>query len=303
MTTGERTTEPKTDPMTWRINPQRAIVLDRPFLMGILNATPDSFSDGGRYDRAEAALEHARRMVGEGADLLDIGGESTRPGAQRVGAEEQIRRVAPVIGAIRAAGIGLPISVDTTLASVARAALEAGADIINDVSAASEDPEMLSLAASTGCGLILMHRERPPESDRYSDQYQRAPVAGSVAGRVMESLDARLAAASARGVVGEAIVLDPGLGFGKDVGQNLELINATPRLLGLGRPVLSALSRKSFVGRVSLGRDSEPSERLEGTLALSVLHLRLGARVLRVHDVGAHRSAVDAAWALVRLRG
>jgi dihydropteroate synthase len=283
----------------WTINHERAIHLDRPFLIGVLNITPDSFSDGGVHDTPTRALEHARVMVDEGADALDIGGESTRPGAQRIDSDEQIRRVIPVIEAIRAAGIDLPISIDTTRATVARAALDAGADAINDVSAGAEDSGMLTLAGERGCGLILMHRERPPEQDQFSDQYTEPPVAGSVRGRVIEALRGARDRALAAGVEPGCIMLDPGLGFGKNVAQNLELIRCTPELVALGHPVLSALSRKSFVGRVSLGRDSSPDERLEGTLACSVLHLSLGARCFRVHDVAAHRAALDAGWAVV----
>ncbi len=267
--------------------------------MGILNITPDSFSDGGDYNTPALALQRARCMIDEGADLLDIGGESTRPGAQRISEHEQISRVVPVIRAIRAASIELPISIDTTRASVAQAALEAGADIINDVSAGSEDESILALAAQKRCGLILMHRERPPERDRFSDQYALAPVTGSVTRRVVGALHEALLCANRAGVASDSVMLDPGLGFGKDVTQNLELIETTPEQLALGRPVLSALSRKSFVGRVGLGRDSDPSERLPATLALSVMHLQRGARVFRVHDVAAHRQALDAAWSLL----
>ena len=178
-------------------------------------------------------------------------------------------------------------------------ALRVGADAINDVSAGTEDDGMLALASEMGCGLILMHRERPPDQDQYSDQYTKAPVEGSVTQRVVGGLrDARDRAIGA-GIDPGCIMLDPGLGFGKDVEQNLELIETTPELVALGHPVMSALSRKSFVGRVGLGRDSDPSERLPATLALSTIHLRRGARVLRVHDVSAHRQALDAAWALM----
>ncbi len=291
---------PETDAPIWRLSPHRAIRLDRPFLIGILNITPDSFSDGGRFERADSALAHARRMIDEGADALDIGGESTRPGAARVGVGQQIRRVVPVIEAIRGAGIDAPITIDTTRATVAAEALGAGADAINDVAAGTEDRGMLPLAADRACGLILMHRQRPPERDSYSDQYPRPPVPGPVTARVVASLRSRRADALSAGIAPACVMLDPGLGFGKDVAQNLELIRETPALLRLGSPVLSALSRKSFVGRVSLGRDSDPAERLEGTLAFSVLHLRAGARCFRVHDVAQHRAALDAAWALMR---
>ncbi|MEM9559467.1 MAG: dihydropteroate synthase [Planctomycetota bacterium] len=266
--------------------------------MAILNVTPDSFADGGRLPTPEHALAAAQTALRHGADLLDIGGESTRPGADRIDADEQIARVVPAICAIRRAGIEAPISIDTTRAAVARAALDAGADAINDVAAGTEDASMLGLAAERACGLILMHRAAPPQRDRYSDAYSAEPAyPAGVVEAVRTFLRARLDAALAAGVRADALLLDPGLGFGKSVKQNLELIRATGELLTLGRPVLSALSRKSFVGRVSLGRDSEPAERLGGTLSLSALHLASGARVFRVHDPGAAGQAIRAAWA------
>ena len=284
----------------WQVNPQRAIRVDRPLCFGILNVTPDSFADGGELDSVGKAVDRAKAMVDEGADGLDIGGESTRPGAQRVAVEEQIRRVVPVIEGIRRAGIEAVISIDTTRAAVALAGLDAGADAINDVSGASEDAGMLELAADRGCGLILMHRVVEPGLDRYSDQYDRRPIEGDVVEHVAGALRARRDGAVDAGVDGRCIVLDPGLGFGKDVEQNLGLIRRTGDLVAMGQPVMSALSRKSFVGRVSLGRDSEPGERLAGTLGLSVVHLSAGARIFRVHDVGAHREALDSAWAVMR---
>lgn len=287
----------------WKISHERAVRLDRPFLVGILNITPDSFSDGGDYNTPARAAERARRMLDEGADALDVGGESTRPGATRISACAQIDRVVPVIRAIRDAGIELPITIDTTSAEVARAAIDAGADAINDVSAATEDDGTLALASEMGCGLILMHRERPPEQDRYSDQYTDPPVQGSVTDRVVGALRIARDRAIDAGIDPGCIMLDPGLGFGKDTRQNLELIATTQDLVALGHPVMSALSRKSFVGRVGLRRDSDPSERLPATLALSVMHLQRGARVFRVHDVAAHRQALDAAWALIRQDG
>jgi len=259
--------------------------------MAILNLTPDSFYDGGRLMSPAVVVAAARRAVADGAGLLDLGGESTRPGAERIGTDEQIRRVVPAIEAVRAAGIDTPISVDTTRAPVAEAALDAGADIINDVAAGTEDGGILTLAAARGCGLILMHRLRPPEADSYSDRYETPPVYESVVEQVRAFLGERLRAAVHAGVDPGAVLLDPGLGFGKTVEQNVELIRQTPRLLTLGRPVLSAASRKSFVGRVSLGRDSEPAERLTGSLAATEAHYHAGARVFRVHDT-AEQSAL-----------
>lgn len=287
----------------WEPARDRPMTLDRPRIMAILNVTPDSFSDGGQLATPALVAERARRAIDEGADLLDIGGESTRPGARRVPADEQIARVVPSVAAIRDAGINAPISVDTTLAPVARAAIDAGADAINDVSAGTEDESMLALAAEKACGLVLMHRLRAPDQDSFSDRYERPPAYDDVVTDVRDALAERLRAALGAGVDAGRVVLDPGLGFGKSVEQNLELIEGTGELLTLGRPVLSALSLKSFVGRVSLGRDSTPGERLSGSLALSVRHLARGARIFRVHHVAPHREALDAAWASMRASG
>lgn len=282
----------------WQLNTTRAVHLDRPRLLAILNITPDSFSDGGRLATPALAADAARRAADHGADALDLGAESTRPGAPRIPPDEQICRLVPAIESIRAAGIDLPITIDTTLSAVARAALDAGADAINDVAAGTEDEAMLALAADRACAIILMHRLAPPTDDRFSDRYDAPPdYPGGVVPTVRDFLSGRAAAARAAGVPADRILLDPGLGFGKSVAQNLELLRATPDLLTLGHPVLSALSRKSFVGRVGLDRDSDPSERLPPTLALSVLHLQAGARVFRVHDIPEHRHALDAAWA------
>jgi dihydropteroate synthase len=266
--------------------------------MAILNLTPDSFSDGGKLTTPDAARDAAARAVAEGADMLDLGAESTRPGAARVAAEEQIRRLVSSLRAIRAALPNVPISIDTTLAAVARAALDAGADAVNDVSACLEDPSMLPLAAERRAGLILMHRLRPPGEDSYSDRYADAPRYADVTEEVSAFLASRAHAAVAAGVQRDAVVLDPGLGFGKSVEQNLLLLRETPRLLQLNYPILSALSRKSFVGRVALQRESDPGERVAATIALSVAHYLAGARVFRVHDVAPHVQALRAISAL-----
>lgn len=270
--------------------------------MAILNVTPDSFHDGGTLPTPQAVADRAACALEQGATLLDIGGESTRPGAAPVTADEQIARVVPAIRAIRAAGIDAPISVDTTLATVARAALHAGADAINDIAAGLDDDAMLPLAAETGAGLVLMHRRLRPADDVFSDRYETDPVSADIVADVRTFLEARLRAAFDAGVRAEAIVLDPGLGFGKSVRQNLELIARTGELLGLGYPVLSAASRKSFIGRVSLERDSDPSERLAGSIAVSVAQLHDGAKLFRVHDPGPHAEALRAAWAVHRAR-
>lgn len=267
--------------------------------MAIINATPDSFYAGSRITGVQAGLELGSRAINVGADMLDIGGESTRPGAERVNAREQIGRVVPLIKALRSAGREIPISVDTTLSEVAAAAINAGADAINDVSGGTESPDMLDLAASTGAGLILMHREVTPERDRYSDQLAAEGYGPAAFERVAGFLQAAIARAIAAGVEPTKLLVDPGLGFGKSVPQNVELIARSGELARLGFPVLAAASRKSFVGRLSMGRDSTPDERLPGTLAISVLQLSFGLRVFRVHDVAAHRQALDMAWAIV----
>lgn len=265
--------------------------------MAIINVTPDSFFDGGVHFDAKRAADAAGRFVEEGADVLDVGGESTRPGASRIDEDEQIRRVVPVIEAIRSRDDRTPITIDTTRARVARSALHAGADAVNDVSAGTEDPEMLALAASRGAGVVLMHRLTTPDRDTYSDQYAEAPAYEDVVATVAGFLADRAEAARRAGVAPESIVLDPGLGFGKSVDQNLDLIRRTGELVALGFPVLSGLSRKSFVGRVALGR-STASERLSATLGASVRHLASGASIFRVHDVAAHASALTTAWAV-----
>jgi dihydropteroate synthase len=280
--------------------------------MGVLNVTPDSFSDGGRHADPCAAADAAARMAAEGADLIDVGGESTRPGAARVDASEQVRRVVPAISAIRAlrgAAASIGISVDTTLPEVARRALDAGADAINDVSAGREGDAlegagaMMKLAASRAAGLVLMHRLAPPDRDAYSDRYRTAPAYRDVVAEVAAELRQRSAMALDSGVGHASILIDPGLGFGKNVEQNLQLIRGTRELLSLGFPLLSATSRKSFVGRVSLGRDSTPDERLAGSIAFSLVHLALGARIFRVHDVAPQAQALRAAWTLTDTGG
>lgn len=274
--------------------------------MGILNVTPDSFSDGGAYATPRGAADAALRMIAEGASAIDVGGESTRPGSQPVEPREQIARVVPVIEQIRRSDDRTILSVDTTSAEVAEAALDAGADAINDVSAGADDPRMLPLASARGAGLILMHRLVAPARDRFSHQHAVPPSYDhpqGVVGVVREHLADRLAAAIRAGVASDRIVIDPGLGFGKSVEQNLELIRATPELLALGAPVLSACSRKSFVGKLLVGPGDDPpppSQRLNATLALSVLHLNLGTMIFRVHDVRPHAEALMAAWRAMR---
>lgn len=289
---------------SWRVSPRLTLSLEQPRLVAILNVTPDSFADGGAYAGVGDAVRAAMRFVAEGADVIDVGGESTRPGAASVSVDEQIRRVVPVIRGIReaiAARLGAPgdpkpgyraITIDTTRAAVAQASIEAGADAINDVSGGTDDEGMFALAAARQCGLILMHRLAPPSHDSFSDRYVREPeYPGGVVAFVKAFLAQRAMAALDAGVRRDSIILDPGLGFGKTVEQNLALIDGTPELASLGYPILSALSRKSFVGRVSLGRDSTPAERLPGTIQLSLRHRDAGAALFRVHDVAPHAAA------------
>jgi dihydropteroate synthase len=279
----------------WRLSRGRCLTFEQPRLMAILNLTPDSFSDGGALASVEAAVERARECIDQGADMLDVGGESTRPGAERVPAAEQIRRVIPVIAGIRAAGIETPISVDTTLSEVARSALDAGADAINDVSAGSEDPQVFHIASTRGAGLVLMHRLRPPDEDVYSHEYRRAPIAGDIGAVVRTGLKERMQAAVKAGVEMEAIALDPGLGFGKTVPQNLDLMRQPGRVAVLGRPLLWGPSRKSFLGALA-GVDT-PAARDAVSVAAAVLMHQVGVRFFRVHDVAVHRQALAVATA------
>lgn len=278
----------------WRIGPDRTIELDAPVIIGIINVTPDSFYEASRQETGASACARAVAMVRAGARVLDLGGESTRPGAGRVGVEEQLRRVVPAIRAIRSAGLDVPISVDTTRVEVARAALDAGANIINDVSGGEESGgAVLRLAAERGTGLILMHRLRSPDADSFSNAYAAVPVyEGGVVRAVCDYLRARVEAALGQGVAREAIALDPGLGFGKTVEQNHALIAHIDEVVALGCPVLCAVSRKSFVG---IGRSTEPalpiSERLAGSVQLACAMRAKGARLFRVHDVSEHVAA------------
>lgn len=285
-------------PRVWKLSDRRTWTLDQPRILAILNLTPDSFSDGGELPTTAAVVNRAADCLKQGADGLDIGGESTRPGSSSVAAEEQIRRVVPAIVALRRElGDDFAITIDTTRAEVAVAALDAGADAINDVSAGLDDPGMIALAAARRCGLVLMHRLRQPSGDVFSHQYATPPVyEGGVAAFVTDFLDHRARSALDAGVDRRAIVLDPGLGFGKAVEQNLELIDETPRLRGLGFPVMSGLSRKSFVARWGgIDPARPPRERAGATVRLSLVHRARGADIFRVHDVEAHARALGRA--------
>lgn len=249
----------------------------RPLVMGIVNVTPDSFSDGGRLGTVEAAVAHGLRLVEQGADLLDIGGESTRPGAEPVDAAQEIARVVPVIEALRARWAG-PISVDTMKPEVARAAVGAGASIWNDVSALTFDPRSAETAAALGCGVVLMHMKGEPGT------MQAEPRYGDVVAEVTSWLAARADAAMAAGVARERIWLDPGLGFGKTAAHNLTLTARLDQFVALGFPVLYGASRKRTIQSVDPSA-ADPTDRLGGSLALALEAARRGAAVVRVHDV------------------
>ncbi|MCH7791165.1 MAG: dihydropteroate synthase [Planctomycetes bacterium] len=271
--------------------------------MAVLNVTPDSFHEASRVLSIDAALRAAARAIEHGADMLDIGGESTRPGAGRVSDADQIARVAPVVRAIRGELGEIPISVDTTRSAVAAAAIDNGADAINDVSGATEDGGMLELAARTGAGVVLMHRLVEPGRESYSDRYASPPRYADVVVEIRSFLSARAEAALEAGVRRDGIVLDPGLGFGKAVEQNIELVRRSGELASLGFPLLCAASRKSFVGAVSIGAESSPSDRLAGSIALSVVHRMLGASIFRVHDPREQAQALRVVWALEEAGG
>jgi dihydropteroate synthase len=265
-------------------------------LMGILNVTPDSFFDGGRYLRPHAAIEHGARLIAEGADVVDVGGESTRPGAEPVSAAEELARVRPVIEGLAAAHRGMPISIDTSKAAVAAAALDAGASLVNDVSAFRADPEMAALVADRDAECILMHMRGEPRT------MQEDPRYADVMDDVKAFLHERLAFAVREGVREERVLLDPGIGFGKTLEHNLELLRRLSELLELGRPIVIGTSRKSFLGRIAArarGLEQPPGTdaRLPGTLASILLAFERGASVFRVHDVAPVREALAVAAA------
>ncbi|NUO17723.1 MAG: dihydropteroate synthase [Planctomycetaceae bacterium] len=263
--------------------------LTLPLVMGIVNVTPDSFSDGGRHDSVQAALAHGLKLIADGADILDVGGESTRPGAAPVTPEQEQARVVPVIRALRAQGVKVPVSIDTRNASTARAALDAGADIVNDVSAATHDPRMLSLCAERHCVLILMHMKGDPTN------MQQEPRYDDVVREVRDYLLGRVEAAVAAGCAREALWLDPGFGFGKLPEHNFALVRSLGELRATGHPVLLGVSRKSSLGRLT-GRPVEDRE--PESLAAGLIGALKGASVLRVHEAGWMKRALRVAQAL-----
>lgn len=275
------------DKLFWQCGDRR-LPLTRPLVMGILNVTPDSFSDGGSHDSVAAAVAHGLRMIEEGADIIDVGGESTRPGALPVPAAEECARVVDVIRGLAAATDSI-ISVDTRKAVVARRALEAGARIVNDVTALTGDRDMLAVVRESGAGAVLMHMQGTPEN------MQDAPRYGDVVAEVHDWLGRRVAEVTAAGVPEERLAVDPGIGFGKTLEHNLALLGALERFTEIGPPLLVGLSRKGFIGKIT---GAPVDSRLAGSLAGLVWCIWRGAAILRVHDVRASCEAVRMATAL-----
>ncbi len=264
-----------------------------PLIMGILNVTPDSFSDGGRFSDTEAATQHALQMMYEGADIIDVGGESTRPGAKRVNAEQQVARIYDSIQAIREIALDeVEISIDTTLSAVAERALDAGASVINDVSAGNDDRDMFALAADRRVPIILMHMQGTPET------MQINPVYDDVVEEVRAYLLERVAVAASAGIAEEAIMIDPGIGFGKTQQHNMQLMAKLGRFVDTGVDVLLGASRKRFIGAICHG--AKPVELVGATCATTVAGVNAGVRCFRVHDVRANRQAADVAFALAK---
>lgn len=259
------------------------LTLDRPLIMGVINVTPDSFSDGGLYLSTAAAVAHARQLIAEGADLLDIGGESTRPGAAPVPLDEERRRVLPVLEGLADAGV--PLSVDTQKPELMRAAVAAGAAMVNDVNG-FQVPGALEAVAGSDCAICIMHKQGDPQT------MQQAPQYADVVIEVRDYLRQRIAAAEQAGIARNRLVVDPGFGFGKTLGHNLELLRRLEEMSALSVPVLAGLSRKSMIGKLT-GR--EAGDRLAGSVAAALFAVQRGAAIVRVHDVAATRDAL-AVW-------
>ena len=268
----------------------------RTWIMGVLNATPDSFYAASRIPAAEAALRLADDMVQEGADILDIGGESTRPGAEKVPVAEELDRVLPVIDVLRERWPRIPLSVDTQKSDVAQQALAHGAGIINDISALRHDPEMVEVLAEAGCPVVLMHMQGTPKT------MQQRPEYADVVDAIKQFFDERLAFAAAHHLREEQVILDPGIGFGKTLEHNVAILKRLKEFLSFGRPLLIGVSRKSFIGRLSAPSPENilpPEERLEGSLAAALWAIQQGANGVRVHDVGPTRRALRL-WGALR---
>lgn len=278
-------------PPPWRAGQRRLVADGRPLVMGVVNVTPDSFSDGGRCLDPEDAMRHGLALVSEGADILDIGGESTRPGAAPVTVGEELERVLPVIRAL-ARDTCVPLSIDTRHAEVAEAALEAGATIINDVEAGRSGPRMWDVAGRAGAGYVCMHMQGTPAT------MQGNPTYADVVSEVRAFLAGRLAALAEAGVDPATVAVDPGIGFGKDLGHNLALLRALPEFVSLQHPVLLGVSRKGFIGTVTGA--ARPADRVPGGLACAVHAARCGVAILRTHDV---RATVEALRMWAALEG
>jgi len=273
------------------IKPSMFNKITKPLIMGILNVTPDSFSDGGKFTNIDSAIKQVRKMLSEGVDIIDIGGESTRPGSASVTEDEQISRVVPVIKAIRSNFPDtLLISIDTTLSAVAKSALDAGANIINDISAGQGDKNILTLASEYDVPIILMHMQGTPQTMQDNPSYEE------VVTEVCESLICSVEEAMAAGIKKENIALDPGIGFGKRREDNINLLAQLERIVALGYPVLLGTSRKRFMG--SLCAVSEPAELVTATAVTTALGVMSGVPMFRVHDVKENRQAADVAWAI-----
>ncbi len=274
--------------MVWKIR-TLTLTFDRPLIMGILNITPDSFYDGGKYFNPDQAVEQAARLIQDGADILDLGAESTRPGAKPVSEEEELNRLLPVLEKLKGK-FQTPISVDTTKSQVARHALEAGAHIINDVSGLRNDPALAEAVREFGAGLVLMHRRGTPETMQLLTDYK------DLMEDLIRELSESIALAESHGVSPDQIVTDPGIGFSKTAEQNLEILERLAELGRLGRPVLIGPSRKSFIQSVT---KSAPDKRLFGTTAACILAYERGARIFRVHDVWAIKEALLVTEAII----
>ena len=281
--------------MIWR-HATGTLSLDRPRIVGIVNVTPDSFSDGGMLRTVDDARRHVDRLVHEGADVVDIGGESTRPqGATPVSSDEELRRVIPVVEAVRRDHPSLPISVDTVKADVARAAMAAGASIVNDVSAFRLDAAMADVCGATLAGVVLMHSRGDVAS---MATFEHANYGSDVVGEICAELEPSVRRARAAGVQREAVVLDPGIGFSKRAEHSLAVLADLPRLTRLGFPVLVGVSRKRFISAII--EAPAPGDRVFGTVGANVAALERGARLFRVHDAKVNRDALDVAWAIMQ---
>jgi len=265
---------------------------NKPKIMGILNVTPDSFSDGGQFDNLDDAIMQGKRMINEGADIIDIGGESTRPGSKRVSSNEQIKRVAHIIEAIsETKPKGIQISIDTTRSDVAEAALDVGAEIVNDVSGGNDDPEIIKLCADKQCSYIIMHMQGTPET------MQNNPTYKDVVSEILHFLQARAEKCEKTGIDKNNIIIDPGVGFGKTSEHNLVLLNNLNIFVDTGYPVLLGASRKRFMGEIC--NVNKPSELVSATTATTVLGVLAGVQIFRVHDVMPNRQAADTAWSIL----